>query len=137
MSGKKKFRCVIAGATAVCVLLGGETIYHVVASAKDKTLDAATDTEADTTEQEETASTSFSEDGTTQIGSVSQIPEFSVNAVTMTVEEVYHAAGDTVAAGDALFKISDDSMQEATAYYERGCRGKAYVGTGTGRSFLW
>lgn len=118
MSGKKKFRCVIAGATAVCVLLGGETIYHVVASAKDKTLDAATDTEADTTEQEETASTSFSEDGTTQIGSVSQIPEFSVNAVTMTVEEVYHAAGDTVAAGDALFKISDDSMQEATAYYE-------------------
>ena len=114
MSGKKKFRCVIAGATAVCVLLGGGTIYHVVASAKDKTLD----TETDTTEQKETASTSFSEDGTTQIGSVSQIPEFSVNAVTMTVEEVYQAAGDTVAAGDALLKISDDSMQEATAYYE-------------------
>lgn len=117
MSGKKKVRCVIAGTMAVCVLLGGGTIYHVIA-AKNKMPDTAADLATDTTEQGDTASGSFSEEGTTQIGTVSQIPEFSVNAVTMTVEEVYHAAGDTVTAGDALLKISDDSMQEAAAYYE-------------------
>ena len=48
----------------------------------------------------------------------SQLPDFSVNAVTMTVEEVYVEAGSTVAEGDALFKIDDESMADAKAYYE-------------------
>ncbi len=36
----------------------------------------------------------------------------------MTVEEVYVEAGSTVAEGDALFKIDDESMADAKAYYE-------------------
>ena len=61
---------------------------------------------------------SFSEDGTTQIGTIDQSPEFDVTIADMEVEEVYASAGDTVAEGDALLKLTDESMAEATAYYE-------------------
>ena len=61
---------------------------------------------------------SFSGTGTTQVKTESQLPDFSVNAVTMMVEEVYVEAGSTVAEGDALFKIDDESMADAKAYYE-------------------
>lgn len=60
----------------------------------------------------------FSEEGTTQMGTVSQYPEFTIGSVRMEVEEVYVEAGDTVKEGDALFKITDESMAEAIAYYE-------------------
>lgn len=46
------------------------------------------------------------------------MPEFTVNAVTMTVEEVYASSGDTVSKGDALFKLTDESMEAAKSYYE-------------------
>ena len=70
------------------------------------------------TDQQESADGSFSEEGTTQIGTVSQMPEFTVNAVTMTVEEVYVSSGDTVSKGDALFKLTDESMEAVKSYYE-------------------
>lgn len=66
----------------------------------------------------EDATQGFSEEGTTQMGTVSQYPEFSTGSVRMEVEEVYVEAGDTVTEGDALFKITDESMEEAIAYYE-------------------
>ena len=70
------------------------------------------------TDQQESTDGSFSEEGTTQIGTVSQMPEFTVNAVTMTVEEVYASSGDTVSKGDALFKLTDESMEAAKSDYE-------------------
>lgn len=59
------------------------------------------------------------EEGTTQVGITDQQPEFDVNTVTMQVEEVYVQAGSVVNEGDALFKITDESMTEVTAYYEK------------------
>ena len=61
----------------------------------------------------------FTEEGTTSMGTISQLPEFSVTTAFMYVEEVYVEAGSTVAKGDALFKITADSMAEAKAYYEK------------------
>lgn len=60
----------------------------------------------------------FSEDGTTQIKTESQLPEFSVEAVEMIVEEVYVEAGESVEEGTALFKVTEESMEAAIAYYE-------------------
>ena len=62
---------------------------------------------------------SFAEEGTTAMGTVSQMPEFALNRALMYVEEVYVAAGDVVTEGDALFKIADESMEDAKAYYEK------------------
>lgn len=59
------------------------------------------------------------EEGTTQVGTAVQMPEFDVNTVAMQVEEVYVQAGSVVNEGDALFKITDESMAEVTAYYEK------------------
>lgn len=59
----------------------------------------------------------FTEEGTTSMGTVSQLPEFSTSVATMYVEEVYVEAGSTVAEGDALFKITEGSMEDAKAYY--------------------
>lgn len=78
----------------------------------------ADQTEEDTQIDETDEDGSFSGTGTTQVKTESQLPDFSVNAVTMTVEEVYVEAGSTVAEGDALFKIDDESMADAKAYYE-------------------
>ena len=60
----------------------------------------------------------FSSEGTTQISTVSQKPEFNTTAVTLTVEEVYVASGDTVEEGAQLLKVTDDSYAQALAYYE-------------------
>lgn len=34
------------------------------------------------------------------------------------MEEVYASSGDTVSKGDALFKLTDESMEAAKSYYE-------------------
>ncbi len=60
----------------------------------------------------------FSEEGTTQIKTQTQLPDFSVGAVTMTVEEVYVASGSAVEEGTALYKLTDESIADAIAYYE-------------------
>lgn len=60
----------------------------------------------------------FSEEGTTQIKTQTQLPDFSVDAVTMTVEEVYVSSGSVVEEGTALYKLTDESIADAVAYYE-------------------
>lgn len=69
--------------------------------------------------QQEASGNTFTEEGTTTMGTVSQMPEFSLNRVLMYVEEVYVEAGNTVAEGDALFKIAEESIEEAEAYYQK------------------
>lgn len=114
MERKKKIRCMIAGA-AVVLIAGGSIGYQVIAAGK-----GAEETSApENIEIEQEAEGEFSEEGTTQVGVVSQLPEFSVNAATMTVEEVYQEAGNTVSAGDALMKLTDESMENAKDYYEK------------------
>ena len=110
----KKFYGILAGILTAAVA-GSGVGYHVIAASgtADQTEE---DTQIDETDGQEDGS--FSGTGTTQVKTESQLPDFSVNAVTMTVEEVYVEAGSTVAEGDALFKIDDESMADAKAYYE-------------------
>lgn len=113
MEQKKKIRCFAAGAAAIVFLAGGGIGYRVIAAGKGAEETAA----PEHIEMEQEENSGFSEEGTTQVGMVSQLPEFSVNAVTMTVEEVYKEAGDTVSAGDALMKLTEESMENAKDYY--------------------
>lgn len=107
---------VIAGIAAVCVMTGGIGYQAAVSGAQTDSTESSVKDQ--NTDQQESTDGSFSEEGTTQIGTVSQMPEFTVNAVTMTVEEVYASSGDTVSKGDALFKLTDESMEAAKSYYE-------------------
>lgn len=59
----------------------------------------------------------FSGDGTTQVSTVSQIPEFDATVADLGVEEVYVASGDTVEEGDPILKLTADSVKEAQDYY--------------------
>lgn len=112
----KRMASVIAGIAAVCVMTGGIGYQAAVSGAQTDSTENSV--KAQNTDQQESTDGSFSEEGTTQIGTVSQMPEFTVNAVTMTVEEVYASSGDTVSKGDALFKLTDESMEAAKSYYE-------------------
>lgn len=107
---------VIVSIAAVCVMTGGIGYQAAVSGAQTDSTENSV--KAQNTDQQESTDGSFSEEGTTQIGTVSQMPEFTVNAVTMTVEEVYASSGDTVSIGDALFKLTDESMEAAKSYYE-------------------
>ena len=107
---------VIASIAAVCVMTGGIGYQAAVSGAQTDSTESSVKDQ--NTDQQESTDGSFSEEGTTQIGTVSQMPEFTVNAVTMTVEEVYASSGDTVSKGDALFKLTDESMEAAKADYE-------------------
>lgn len=59
----------------------------------------------------------FFEEGVTQISTVNLTADFLVNGVNLTVEEVYVEAGNTVAEGDALYKLTEESINEWKAYY--------------------
>lgn len=107
---------VIASIAAVCVMTGGIGYQAAVSGAQTDSTESSVKDQ--NTDQQESTDGSFSEEGTTQISTVSQMPEFTVNAVTMTVEEVYASSGDTVSIGDALFKLTDESMEAAKSYYE-------------------
>lgn len=112
----KRMASVIASIAAVCVMTGGIGYQAAVSGAQTDSTESSVKDQ--NTDQQESTDGSFSEEGTTQIGTVSQMPEFTVNAVTMTVEEVYASSGDTVSKGDALFKLTDESMEAAKSYYE-------------------
>lgn len=103
----RKFYGILAGILTAAVA-GSGVGYHVIAASgtADQTEE---DTQIDETDGQEDGS--FSGTGTTQVKTESQLPDFSVNAVTMMVEEVYVEAGSTVAEGDALFKIDDESCE--------------------------
>ena len=112
----KRMASVIASIAAVCVMTGGIGYQAAVSGAQTDSTESSVKDQ--NTDQQESTDGSFSEEGTTQIGTVSQMPEFTVNAVTMTVEEVYASSGDTVSKGDALFKLTDESMEASKSDYE-------------------
>lgn len=61
----------------------------------------------------------LSAEGTTTMGTIAQDANFDVSVTRMYIEEVYVAAGDTVEEGAALYKIADECIEEAKAYYEK------------------
>lgn len=109
----KKMMSITACVLLIAVLGSSAGIYLIKADTKEK---ETGDTEVPAMVEEN--ANSFTEEGTTTMGTISQMPEFALNRALMYVEEVYVAAGDTVAEGDALFKIADDSMEDAKAYYK-------------------
>lgn len=104
---------VIASIAAVCVMTGGIGYQTAVSGAQTDTDSIENSVKNQDTDQQESADGSFSEEGTTQIGTVSQMPEFTVNAVTMTVEEVYVSSGDTMSKGDAAVEEKKEAYDEA------------------------
>ena len=56
--------------------------------------------------------------GTTQISTVEVYPLADTSAVELEVEEVYAEEGTQLTEGDPILKLTDESYQEALAYYE-------------------
>lgn len=56
-------------------------------------------------------------EGVTSITSTDYYLDLSDEKVALEIEEVYVSAGDRVEAGDAILKFTDESYQEASAYY--------------------
>lgn len=113
MRWNRKYSCIVAGIMAAAVA-GTGIGYHVIASEAVEGTENPDHAKA----QEEDTGDVFTEEGTTQIKTKTQLPAFSVSAVAMTVEEVYVEAGTAVEEGDALLRLSDWSMEEAAVYYE-------------------
>lgn len=111
---------VTAGVMAAVIACGGIGYQAIAADTKEMKAETADEGEAKTVSQDTSGETEngFSEEGTTQMRTESQYAAFSVEAVTMSVEEVYVQAGSTVEEGDALFKLTDESVADAIAYYE-------------------
>lgn len=110
---KKRIAMAAAGVLAA-VLVAGSAGYAAVNAGEKVSEPQYDETEVKKGKLELT----FEEEGTTQISAISQIPELSAGSVKLEIEEVYVEAGDTVEAGDALMKLTDESVQEAAAYYE-------------------
>ena len=115
MVGKKK-KITIAAAVAMAAVLAAGGAGYTVLRAEQTTSETAY---RETAVQAGDLKLTFEEEGTTQVSAVSQIPEFSVGTIKLVVDEVYVEAGDTVEEGDALLKLTDESVEEATAYYEK------------------
>ena len=116
MVGKKKKITIAAALAMTAVLAAGGAGYTVLRAEQTTTSETAY---RETAVQAGDLKLTFEEEGTTQVSAVSQIPEFSVGTVKLIVDEVYVEAGDTVEEGDALLKLTDESVEEATAYYEK------------------
>ena len=116
MVGKKKKITIAAALAMTAVLAAGGAGYTVLRAEQTTTSETAY---RETAVQAGDLKLTFEEEGTTQVSAVSQIPEFSVGTVKLIVDEVYVEAGETVEEGDALLKLTDESVEEATAYYEK------------------
>ena len=111
---KRKKMCAVAG-IGLCIMLaaGAAGRYFVTASAKESKR-AYRETALEHGDLQMT----FTGEGVTTAGTILQEADFDVSAVDFVVEKTYAASGDEVKQGDALYKLSDASIAEATAYYE-------------------
>lgn len=109
---KRKHICILVSAVIVAVL--GYGVGYWLIMSNDQTSDTGEREEATQSE----SGKRFSEEGTTQIKTQMQLPSFSVDVVTMTVEKVYVESGNAVEEGTALYKLTDESVADAIAYYE-------------------
>lgn len=58
-------------------------------------------------------------EGTTQISAQQVYPDFDVTVADVIIEEVYVEVGTVVTPGDALYKVSEESLAEELSYYEQ------------------
>ncbi len=116
MVAKKKLGKKVLAVIGCLLLVGGFAVNAGMRTAQPK----ASEPQVEEQKKEQTLDANgFVEEGTTSMGTISQTVEFSLNRALMYVEEVYVEAGNTVAEGDALFKIAEESMEDAKAYYTK------------------
>lgn len=108
----KKLVKAVAGVLVLAVAGSGIGYYML------HTKTSENDSQKEEAMQQLEDSQGITEEGTTQVGTIAQLPDFDVNTVNMQVEEVYVEAGSAVNEGDALFKITDESITAITEYYE-------------------
>lgn len=109
---------VASGVMAAVLACGGIGYQAIAADTEEKKTEVADGRETISQDISGKTENGFSEEGTTQMQTESQYAAFSAEAVTMSVEEVYVQAGSTVEEGDALLKLTDESVADALAYYE-------------------
>ena len=112
---KKKIGVIVACILVIGLVGGGMGTYLIKGETGEP--EDTEKQEVETVVQE--TGDSFTEEGTTSMGTTSQLPEFATNVAIMYVEEVYVESGSSVTEGDALFKIKEDSIEEAKAYYTK------------------
>lgn len=116
MKWNRKYAGITAGVVAVALAGSGVGYWAITTNATEGQADKSQENTMEDAIEDD--GSTLVEKGITQIRTESQEPDFSVNVVTMTVEEVYVEAGATVEKGDALFQITEESMADALAYYE-------------------
>lgn len=110
---RKKMICAGAG-LACCVLLSATAGTKFLHAAAGEGAPSYRETEL----QHGDLQLSFTGEGTTTEGTILQEADFDLSASDLIVEEVYAKSGDKVAQGDALYKLSEDSVKNAADYYD-------------------
>lgn len=109
----KKAKILIA-VVLVIVLIGGAVgIYFMKGKALMSNFSQEMNPQVQITEE------GLSAEGTTTMGTIAQEVNFDTSVTLMYIEEVYVAAGDTVEEGTPLYKIAEESIEKAKAYYEK------------------
>lgn len=109
---RKKIRKIAACVMAAAIVTAGGAMYYV--SAKDNTETPGVYKEV--TVSYDTLTKGVSESGNASIGSITQTFELDTSYIntmiseTLEVEKVYIAAGQVVSEGDALYKLTDESV---------------------------
>lgn len=112
---RRKKRYAAAG-LGLCVMLAAGTAgrYFMTASAKEQE-----PIYREVSLEHGDLQMTFTGEGVTAVGATAQEPDFDVSVTDFVVEKTYAASGDEVKEGDALYKISEESVAEAAAYYEK------------------
>ena len=113
MKKGKKLYAVIAACVCGTVIAGSVGWYFINVSAKE-----TEKSYREVTLEHGDLPLTFTREGTTAEGNIEQSVAFDTAETDITVEECYVQSGDEVKTGDALYKISEESLEEAKTYYE-------------------
>ena len=113
MKKGKKLYAVIAACVCGAVIAGSVGWYFINVSAKE-----TEKSYREVTLEHGDLPLTFTREGTTAEGNIEQSVAFDTAETDITVEECYVQSGDEVKTGDALYKISEESLEEAKTYYE-------------------
>lgn len=113
MKKGKKLYAAIAGGLCLALVAGGIG-WHYMSANKPETRNPYREVNL----EHGNIPLTFTGEGTTADGDITQQPEFDVTAVDFIIEESYVSSEDEVKTGDPLYKLSAESIAEATAYYE-------------------
>lgn len=106
---EKRKRCAMAG-LGLCIILAVGTAGYLFMEASAKEQKGAY---RETALEHGDLEMTFTGEGVTAAGSILQEPDFDVSVTDFVVEKTYAASGDEVKQGDAIYKISEESIADA------------------------